>query len=238
MNNSDKKLAWLVDPENVLLNDRFASQLKSFSTQHYILVGGSTCKQKEFEACCQFIRKHSTCHLVIFPGDYFQISNYADELLLLSLISGRNPDFLIGEHVKAAKHLAKTTLTISPTGYILIDGGRLSSTAKKTKTQALPADDIDLITSTALAGSLLGMTNIYLEAGSGANKGIQTHLIEAVKKTSPNTKLWVGGGIKTVNQITSAFKSGADVVVIGNAIEKNPNLLQTLFKNELVSHIS
>jgi phosphoglycerol geranylgeranyltransferase len=225
-----KKTAWLIDPEKVSLSSDFKRQLTLFPAHQIILVGGSTCTAAQFTETISFIYKHATCLILIFPGNNKQIDGTADGILLLSLVSGRNPDYLIAQHIAAAQVLKKSNLTILPTGYILIDGEITSSTNQVTQTPSIASNQINLIENTALASTQLGMNNIYLEAGSGAIKPIDFNTIFTVRAIIDNNTLWVGGGIKTKEQINLAHSAGANVVVIGNAIEKEPHLLKALFE--------
>lgn len=230
ISNTDKKTAWLIDPENTTINETFKTQVQSFPDNQIILVGGSTCDKYKFEEVISFVHKHSKATVLIFPGSNQQISLHADGILLLSLISGNNPEYIIGQHITAAHILKQSQLPIYPTGYILIDGGIKSTTNKVTSTTSIAPSNISLITNTALAASQLGMNNIYLEAGSGAIKPIDFNTIFNVRAIIDNNTLWVGGGIATKEQINLAHSAGANVVVIGNAIEKEPHLLKELFE--------
>lgn len=162
--------------------------------------------------------------MILFPGNSFQLSYNADALLLLSLISGRNPELLIGKHVMVAPYLKISPLEIIPTGYILIDGGKVSSVQYISNTAPIPADKNDIAACTALAGEMLGLKLIYLDAGSGANNPISSEMISTVS-AQIQVPLIVGGGIKTPAKIIENFRAGADLVVIGNAVEKNPNFI-------------
>ena len=154
-----------------------------------------------------------------------QISNDADGILFLSLISGRNPEYLIGNHVVAAPLLKKSKLEILPTGYILIESGNLTSVEYISNTLPIPANKVDIAVATAIAGEMLGNKLIYLEAGSGAKYHVNKNIISKVKENI-NIPLIVGGGIKTNEEISEVCKAGADIVVIGTAIEKEPDLLK------------
>ena len=165
--------------------------------------------------------------VIIFPGDNSQISSYADGILLLSLISGRNPEFLIGQHVKSSFLLKQSGLCILPTGYILIDGGDLSSVQYISNTLPIPTDKFEIASATALAGVQLGLKYIYLDAGSGAPNPISPIMVKAIKN-QVSVPLFIGGGIKTQKQLEKAWNAGADIVVIGNAIENNVSLIQLI----------
>ncbi|MFT6845562.1 MAG: geranylgeranylglyceryl phosphate synthase family protein [Flavobacteriales bacterium] len=226
---SCKKIAWLIDPEKEIINDVFKAQIQSVPDSQIILVGGSTCSSEQFQTVVSFVYEYAFCLVLIFPGSNQQISSEADGILLLSLVSGNNPNYLITQHIEAAQALKKSNLVIYPTGYLLIDGGIISSANKVTATNSIPSQNIGSIVNTSLAATQLGMSSIYLEAGSGALNVIDFNTIFRVRKNITKQTLWVGGGIKTKEQITLAHKAGANVVVIGNAIENNPDLLKQLF---------
>ena len=183
-----------------------------------IFVGGSFVKNGTTENFVKALKKHTEITIILFPGDYSQMTNYADGILFLSLLSGRNPEYLIEQQIKAVPYLKNTSLEIIPTGYILIDGGVKTSVLKVSNTTPIPQNNIDLAVNTAIAGEYKGKQLLYLEAGSGAKNPVNTNLITTVKQqiTIP---LIVGGGIKTKQQVQTAFNSGADIVVIGNAFE-------------------
>ena len=180
-----------------------------------------------FEATIEAIKLQCNIPVVIFPGSNYQLSNKADAVLFLSLISGRNPEYLIGQQVMAAPAIKQMGLEAISTGYILVDGGRTSSTSYITQTMPVPHDKIDLAIATAQAGELLGMKLIYLEAGSGAKKPISAEMIAAVKRNI-SVPLIVGGGIRTSEQAEEICKAGADILVVGNALEETPGLLMDI----------
>lgn len=226
------KLAVLVDPDkfNPTLIDAAAGCGVSC-----FFVGGSRITEGDFEKTVRSIKKRSKLPVIIFPGDTTQISAKADGMLLPSLISGRNPDYLIEMHVNAARALKRSKLPIFSTGYILVEGGAASTTQKITNTEPLGIGNRQRIVDTAIAGELLGMKLIYLEAGSGAKRAIPAALIKAVKKNI-SVPLIIGGGIDSAARARQAISSGADYLVVGNALERNPALLDelaTLFKHRL-----
>lgn len=210
-------LAVLLDPDKCYgeLLDRVLEQLKQ-SPPDFIFIGGSS-KYISTDELLNALEVISVPKL-LFPGDASQFSPQADALLLLSLISGRNPDYLIGQHVQTALKIKKTGMEVIPVGYVLVDGGTNSSVKRVSKTEPIHADDIVTCISTAVAGELLGMKMIYLEAGSGAINPVSAEMIFAVKKEL-NIPLIVGGGIKSLNQLKTAFSAGADLVVVGNIFE-------------------
>ena len=165
------------------------------------------------------IKKKTTLPIVLFPGNASQVVGNADALLLLSLISGRNAEFLIGQHVNAAVQIAKTNLEVIPTGYILIDGGVATSVQYMSATQPIPANKVDIATATALAGELLGLKMVYLEAGSGARNPVSSEIISSVRDTL-HIPIIVGGGLRSVAEVERVWNAGADIAVVGTAIEK------------------
>ena len=192
-----------------------------------ILVGGSIITNGNFEECIQKIKKLTKIPVLIFPGNNLQISKTADGILLLSLISGRNPDMLIGNHVHVASKLKSSNLEVIPTGYMLIEGGKQTAASYMSNTNPIPSDKDDIAMATAIAGELLGLKLIYLDAGSGAINCVSETMI---KKVGANTAvpLIVGGGINSVEKAELACRSGADIIVVGNAIEKDISLIQLI----------
>lgn len=223
-----RQLAVLIDPEKMQL-DRVKPFIKKVnrSVANYIFVGGSTVPEDITEPLVLEIKKHTKLPVILFPGDVAQITNAANALLFLSLMSGRNPEYLIGKHVQAIPYLKETSLEVIPTGYLLIENGVKTTVQEVTETIPMSTKEIDTIVNTALAGELLGMRLMYLEAGSGAQQPVSTEVISAVKHelTIP---LIVGGGIKTKIQLDDAFRAGANMVVIGSAFEENEDFLYEL----------
>ncbi len=218
------QLAVLIDP------DKFNPELIKLANScnvHYFLVGGSKLKKNNIEYVIKQIRKLSKIPVLIFPGDEKQLSGKANAVLFLSLLSGRNPDYLIGKQILMAPLIKKKKLECISTAYLLIGGKTKSSTQKVTKTQPLKVNNIIKIINTAVAGELFGFKTIYLEAGSGAKANIQSKIIKQVKKKI-TVPLWVGGGIDTTEKARQAIKSGADIIVIGNALEKDIFLIKKL----------
>ena len=226
--NFSKRLAVLVDPDEY--KEKNLAQLANYAKEGWIqlfLVGGSLLVKNHMSLVVDYLKEHCDVPVIIFPGDATQIYEGADGLLLLSLISGRNPELLIGRHVEASMGIKRSGLTITPTGYILVDGGKITSVSYISNTTPIPSDKPDIAVATALAGEQLGLKAIYLEAGSGALRPIPTEMISKIRATI-SLPILVGGGIKTKAQVMSAFQAGADVVVIGNAIEKDPTLIQSV----------
>ncbi len=216
-----KLIAVLLDPDK-LSTTAISTKIKKIH-QHkidLIFVGGSTVEKNQTQFILKEIKKYTSLPIFIFPGDFSQISEDADVLLFLSLLSGRNPEYLITQQVKAVPHLKKSNLEIIPTGYILIDGGIETAVQRVSETKPIPQSNIEKIVHTAIAGMYLGKKLIYLEAGSGAKKAVCSKIIEKVAATI-SIPLIVGGGIRSQKQITDAFSHGADIVVIGTAFEKN-----------------
>jgi putative glycerol-1-phosphate prenyltransferase len=199
----------------------------------FIFGGGSLLTSGDMETCISKIKEHTRCPVVIFPGHGSHICNKADGILLLSLVSGRNPELLIGQHVNAAMNLKQSGLQIIPTAYLLIDGGKSSTVSYITQTQPIPSDKPEIAAVTALAGTQLGMKCVYLDAGSGAIKPVQTGTILAVRNHC-DAFLVVGGGIRTASDARKAWESGADCIVVGNAIEENQEFLLQLAEEKLL----
>ncbi len=231
LNSSGKKrkLALLIDPEETssdVLPALIESALRGCVS--IILVGGSLVNHP-VGPLIDAIKKICSLPVLLFPGTPGQLSDKADGLLLLSLISGRNPEFLIGNHVVAAKFLKKSSLEIIPTGYMLIENGITSSAEYMSNTRPMPANKPELAVSTALAGEMLGMKLIYLEGGSGAPTAIPAELISAVKKNI-SIPLIVGGGIRSAGDLKKVYEAGADIAVVGNAVENDATKLLEIAK--------
>ncbi|MDR3326693.1 MAG: geranylgeranylglyceryl/heptaprenylglyceryl phosphate synthase [Prevotellaceae bacterium] len=218
-NNSDKKFAVLIDPEKC-----YGQRLEAFvkmidrAKPDFVFVGGSQLKQSVDEAVTT-IKENTDIRVILFPGNSMQISDKADAILFLSLISGRNPDFLTGHHINSAKMVKQSGLEVIPTGYILVNGGKHSAVEKVSGTK--PLSNIDEIESTAIAGELLGNKLIYLEAGSGAIQPVDKEIIGRVKQ-SITVPLIVGGGLKSKTDIQTALSAGANIIVVGNHLETYP----------------
>ncbi len=228
INKGNKLLAVLIDPDKFDISNvsDFIKKVNSSIATH-IFVGGSEVEEMITEALVLEIKKHTKLPIVLFPGDVTQITKKADALLFLSLISGRNSEYLIGKHVEAISKLRNSKLEVIPTGYILIENGKETSVQKVTGTRPLKRENIQLILDTAKAGDLLGMKLLYLEAGSGATHPITSEIISAVKQDI-KIPLIVGGGIRTKQQLQEAYNSGADLVVIGTAFEENESFFNEL----------
>jgi phosphoglycerol geranylgeranyltransferase len=226
--NNEKPLAVLIDPDKMDLEhlESFMQKVNSSIATH-IFVGGSTVKREETDILVSKLKELTNLPVVLFPGDITQITNKADAILFLSLISGRNPEYLIGKHVEAISALKNTNLEVIPTGYILIENGKKTSVEKVTGTQPMSRDNIPLVVDTALAGEFLGKKLIYLEAGSGATYPIEAKMISEVKKAL-QIPLIVGGGIKSKQELEKAYNAGADLAVIGTAFEEDESFFEEL----------
>lgn len=222
--NGKKLLSILLDPDKTSMEEiTFISKKIEKLKANFIFVGGSFVENGTTDLFVKTLKKHTKIPIILFPGDYSQVTNQADALLFLSLLSGRNPEYLIEQQIKSVPFLRNSTLEIIPTGYILIDGGTKSSVLKISKTVPISQDNIELATATAIAGMYKGKQLIYLEAGSGAKNPVNSRLISEVKKNI-RIPLIVGGGIKTKEQLDNAYNHGADMVVIGTAFENNIDL--------------
>lgn len=227
---NNKLLAVLIDPDKTSV-DNIKNLFKKINTSiaTHIFVGGSEVEEHLTEKLVIEIKTYTNLPVILFPGDVSQITDKASGILFLSLISGRNPDYLIGKHVEAVSKLSKANIEIIPTGYILIENGKQTSVELVSKTEPMLRNDIETIKKTAKAGELLGMKLIYLEAGSGAKSAVDSKIISEVKAIL-NIPLIVGGGIRSKQQIEIAYNSGADIVVIGTAFEENENFFEELKK--------
>lgn len=221
-----KSIAVLVDPDKAEDPSRLLHliNLASENCVDYFFVGGSLVTSTNLSEVVKKIKENITIPVVLFPGNAIQVDASADALLFLSLISGRNPELLIGQHVVAAPILKNTRLEVIPTGYILINSGKITSVAYISNTMPIPDDKYSLAASTAMAGQMLGLQTIYIDAGSGAEKEISPRMIGAVRK-SVGIPLIVGGGINSAQKAIAALEAGADMIVVGNALEKDPDLL-------------
>lgn len=222
---SQKKIALLIDPDKHTI----ASAEKTGKEAHsagvdFIFVGGSLLLSHHLDDIIAALKLHFSQSIILFPGNAAQISTKADGILFLSLISGRNPEFLIGNQVVAAPILKQTALEILSTGYVLIDGGKTTTAHYMSGTMPIPNDKPEIAVCTAMAGEMLGLKLIYMDAGSGAITPISEKMIASVKK-SIELPLIIGGGIRTTEQAIKAANAGADIIVIGTIIEENPTLL-------------
>ena len=223
--NGKKSFAVLLDPDKLNLDilQEIIDAINSAAVD-YIFVGGTIIGTDFMDTLLQQLQEKTFVPKVIFPGNGLHINNKADGILFLSLISGRNPDFLIGQHVVSAPILKRSKLEILSTGYILVDGGKPTTASYISNTAPLPNDKPEIAVATAVAGEMLGLKLMYLDAGSGAQIPVSEAIIQAVKNHT-DTPLIVGGGINSLQKASKALAAGADIIVVGNAIEENPNFL-------------
>lgn len=220
-----KHFAVLLDPDNLdETSCLHLLQLSEASHVDFFFVGGSLITTENQAGIIQLIKQHSHIPVILFPSNSLHIDKQADGILLLSLISGRNPDFLIGQHVLSAPILKASNLNVYPTGYMLVDCGRQTTASYMSGTTPIPYDKPTIASCTAMAGELLGLKYIYLDGGSGAAKPISAGMITAVRD-AVELPVIVGGGINTAERAKTALDAGADVIVVGNHIEKNPGFL-------------
>lgn len=221
----EARFAILVDPDKASDNQLAAvAEGSAAAGADFIFVGGSLVMAERMGYCLNFLRQSCSLPLVIFPGSPLQIHHSADALLFLSLLSGRNPELLIGQQVISAPYLHRSPLEVIGTGYLLIDGGVPTTVSYMSHTNPIPADKPDIALATALAGEMLGMRIIYLDAGSGARQPVSEAMISRLSQELA-TPLIVGGGIRTPALAQAAARAGANVIVAGNAIEQDSGLL-------------
>jgi phosphoglycerol geranylgeranyltransferase len=223
----NKALALLVDPDKAEEKYIASVFLDKEIKIDLVLIGGSILINGSLEKTLQLLKKYTEVPLILFPGNHAQISSLADGILLLSLISGRNPEYLIGQHVQSAFALAASGIEIMPTGYILLDSGSTTTVQYISNTMPIPSNKPELAAATALAGTQLGLQYIYLEAGSGAQNNVNIDTISLVRKTI-NVPLIVGGGIDSVQKALDSIKAGADIIVVGTAAERNYEILKDI----------
>lgn len=223
-----KQFALLIDPDRVdenSLNQTLDLAVKA--KVDLLFVGGSLLTRDSLDAVLTTIKSNCNIPVILFPGSTLQINEKADAIFFLSLISGRNAELLIGQHVTAAPYLKNSSLEILATGYILIDGGSPTTVSYISNTFPIPANKPEIAVCTAIAGEMLGLKLIYMDAGSGAKTPITEQMIAAVS-SQINIPIIVGGGITTPEKAIANCKAGADVIVVGNAIEKNPDLIAAM----------
>ncbi|HMN32872.1 MAG TPA: geranylgeranylglyceryl/heptaprenylglyceryl phosphate synthase [Chitinophagaceae bacterium] len=223
-----KGFAVLFDPDELEINKiENLADLCNESSVDYIFIGGSIMLSNHLDECIQKFKQHSSIPIILFPGSPSQISKYADALFYLSLISGRNPELLIGAHVVSAPFVKNSGLEIIPTGYMIIDGGSPTTVSYMSHSSPIPHDKKDIAVCTAMAGEMQGKKVIYMDAGSGAKNPISNEMIEAVSKNI-DIPLIAGGGIKSASEAIVKCKAGADIIVVGNAIENETSLIKEL----------
>jgi putative glycerol-1-phosphate prenyltransferase len=225
-----KQLAVLIDPDKLSekqLED--TARRADHAAVDFLFVGGSLLTSDTLFHCVRTLKENSEIPVVLFPGNTYQIARNADAILFLSLISGRNPDMLIGMHVLAAPYIKLSGLETIPTGYMLIDSGKPTAVTYMSNSFPIPSDKKDIAACTAMAGEMLGLRLIYMDAGSGADVTIPEEMISFVKQ-SIEVPLIIGGGIKTPEKLYSVLEAGADVVVVGNRFEEAPDLIDEFAK--------
>lgn len=218
----------LVDPEQC--NDRVLKDLVSLSAAaavDYIMVGGSLLINDHLDKCIQLIKSETDLPVILFPGSEMQINGRADAILLLSLISGRNPELLIGKHVSAAPYLKASQLEVISTGYMLIESGNSTTAVYMSNTTPIPRSKDDVAVCTAMAGEMLGMKLLYMDAGSGAANPVSASMISRVKE-QVSIPLIVGGGISSPEVARESSQAGADMIVVGTAIENDLQLIREI----------
>lgn len=223
-----KKFAVLIDPDKHTASSlRKIKTLSIDSGADLFFFGGSLLTKDRVDELLDVLKKDNPLPVILFPGNNFQINPKADGILLLSLISGRNPELLIGRHVVAAPYIKESGLEVIPTGYILVDGGAATTVSYMSSTTPIPADKPGIAACTAMAGEMLGLALIYLDAGSGAGNPVPANMIREVRKCT-SVPLVVGGGITTPAKARKAMSAGADIIVVGNALEQNPHLVSKI----------
>ncbi len=227
--NRRKIMALLIDPDKHTIDSLAKTvAIADKAGVEFILFGGSIISNR-LPHSVETIKRHTDKPVFLFPGSLLQLSYPADGIFLLSLISGRNPELLIGNHVQAAPFLKKSGMEIIPVGYILIGQGGQTSVEYMSQTMPIPAEKTDIAVATAVAGEMLGLKAVYLEAGSGAGQHVAPQTVQSVKKNI-SVPLIAGGGIRTPQQVELLFDAGADVLVIGSAAEQDPEILSEMTK--------
>jgi phosphoglycerol geranylgeranyltransferase len=220
--------AVLADPDKIAPADmQHLARLCNDAGVDYLFMGGSLLMAHQMELCIQRFKSESDIPVVLFPGSPAQVTPYADALLYLSLISGRNPDLLIGQHVASAPQVKGSGLEVISTGYIIVDGGIQTTVSYMSNTTPIPADKPEIALCTAWAGELQGKHVIYLDAGSGARRPVSEEMIHKLS-SNIDIPLIVGGGICTPEKVYQNCKAGANIVVVGNAIERDPLLIRDM----------
>ena len=223
--NKQKGIALLIDPDDVSVESCKDLALKAEEVGvKYLFVGGSLLTTDKLESVVKVLKSNSNIPVVLFPGNNNHVTSEADGILFLSLISGRNADFLIGQQVISAPNIKQSGLEVLPTGYILIDSGVPTTVSYMSNTNPIPADKPEIAACTALAGEMLGLKLFYLEGGSGAKNPVSIKTIEATRKAI-DAPIIVGGGLNSIEKIQDAFNAGADLVVVGTAVEKDYSFL-------------
>jgi len=225
-----KSIAIVIDPDKankeIIIHE--LSKITSESIR-YIFVGGSLLSEDFTSGIINVLKEHSKLPIISFPGNVMQINTSANAILFLSLISGRNPEYLIGQHIVSAPRLHASGIEVIPTGYILIDGGNISSTTYISNTLPIPSTKTDIAACTALAGEMLGLKLLFLEAGSGAITPVSPQMIKKVRGVT-SIPIIIGGGIRTSKDMLNAAEAGADIIVLGSLLEKDFSKLHNMGK--------
>lgn len=225
----EKSLAVLVDPDKAEPQHmQNIAKAANAGYVDYFFVGGSLLTTRNLDEVVTFLKQNTEVPVVIFPGSTMQIHTDADAILFLSLISGRNADLLIGKHVEAAPVLRNSQLEVISTGYMLIDGGKATSASYMSNTQPLPIDKPEIAVCTAIAGEMLGLKSVYLEAGSGALNPVPPEVVRQIRKNI-SLPLIVGGGIRDKETAHVICEAGADIIVVGTKIEADPGVIEEIF---------
>jgi phosphoglycerol geranylgeranyltransferase len=230
ISNYKNQIAVLVDPDKINSHENlstFAARLKDAKID-FIFIGGSSVTKEQFQLAVETLKNSCDLPLVIFPGSSQQLSSQCDAILYLSLVSGRNPEYLIGQHIQSALEVEALNIEVIPTAYILIDGGSQSAVAYVSQTTPIPSTNFNILRQTALASKFQGKHLYYLDAGSGAKNCIAPKMIEEINNLG--LPIIVGGGIRNTNQIKAAHEAGAQIVVIGNKLEEDPEFLEAIKK--------
>lgn len=223
-----KQIAVLIDPDKAA--SAHLARLLEWTAQanvDFFFVGGSLILRDQLNDCLTYLKAHANTPCILFPGSVLQINSKADSILLLVLISGRNPEFLIGQQVIAAPYLKESKLETIATGYMLIEGGNPTTVSYISNTTPIPHNKPDIAACTAMAGEMLGLKVIYMDAGSGATTPISETMIQMVRQTI-DIPLIIGGGIRTPEKAYANIKAGADIIVIGNVLEKDPERIMDI----------
>jgi len=220
-----KKIAQLIDPDKLVESKlRIQIQNAKKAKVDFIFLGGSLISNNGITLSMNIIKELTNIPVIIFPGNVTHLHDDANAVLFLSLISGRNPDLLIGNHIHVATTLKRKGIETIPTGYMLIESGKITSAQYMSNTLPIPYKKPDIAIATAVAGELLGLKAIYMDAGSGADKSISKSMIQQVK-SNIDIPLIIGGGIRNVETAVNIAKAGADIIVVGNAAEENPEII-------------
>ena len=222
-----KQFAVLIDPDKMPTHQTI--EIAVDSGVDYFFVGGSLLTNGNLHSCIEFVKSRTNIPVILFPGNLLQIDDSADALLFLSLISGRNPEMLIGKHVIAAPLLKSSSLEVISTGYMLIESGNQTAVSYMSNTTPIPHDKSDIAVCTAMAGEMLGLKMIYLDAGSGAKNAVSEKMIREVR-ANISIPLIVGGGLNSSESVEKACDAGADLIVIGTAFEKDISLVRKIAK--------